>query len=76
MDVYYVCLWLDHYLHQHSECGPMGATYFGGVATFTTARDWCTETVYYPSATMVGCVTWYFGRQSMLLVIYDVIMFR
>ena len=44
--VLYVCLWLDHYLHQHDGCGPMGATWLGGVATYTTARDWCTETIF------------------------------
>ena len=51
----FVCFWLDHYLHQHDECGPMGATWLEGVATFTTARDWCTETVSYPNATIVRC---------------------
>ena len=50
-----VCLWLDHYLHQHGGCGPMGATWLGGVATFTTARDRCTKTIFCPSATVVGC---------------------
>ena len=53
--VLYVCLWLDHYLHQHDRCGPLGATWLGGIATFTTARDWCTETVFHPSATVAGC---------------------
>ena len=48
----FVYFWLDHYLHQHDGCGPMGATWLGGVATFTTARDWCTETVYCPSVTV------------------------
>ena len=70
----FVCVWLDHYLHQHGGCGPTGATWLGGVATFTTARDRCTETVYCPSATVAGCVTWYFGIRSMLLVIYALIM--
>ena len=50
-----VCLWLDHYLHQHGGCGPMGAMWLGGVATSTTARDQCIETVFYPSVTIVGC---------------------
>ena len=69
-----VCLWLDHYLHQHGRCGPTGATWLGGVATYTTARDRCTETVYCPSVTVAGCVTWYFDIQSILLVIYALIM--
>ena len=51
----YVCLWLDHYLHQHGGCGPMGATWLGGVATYTTARDRCIEMIFCPSATVVGC---------------------
>lgn len=54
--VLFVCLWFDHYLHQHGGCGPMGATWLGGVATFTTARDRCTETIFCPSATIVGCL--------------------
>ena len=62
----YVCLWLDHYLHQHGGCGPMGATWLGGIATFTTTRDRCIEMVYCPSATVAGCVTWYFDLWSML----------
>ena len=53
--VLFMCLWLDHYLHQHGGCGPMGATWLGGVATFTTARDRCTETIFCPSATVAGC---------------------
>ena len=53
--VLYVCLWLDHYLHQHRRCGPMGATWLGGVATFTTARDRCIEMIFFPSATVAGC---------------------
>ena len=36
--VLFMCLWLDHYLHQHGGCGPMGATWLGGITTFTTAR--------------------------------------
>ena len=70
----FVCLWLDHYLHQHGGSGPSGATWLGGVATFTTARDRCTETVYCSSAPVAGCVTWYFGIRSMFLVIYALIM--
>ena len=70
----FVCLWLDHYLHQHGGSGPSGATWLGGVATFTTARDRCTETVYCSSAPVAGCVTWYFGIRSMFLVIYAFIM--
>ena len=66
----FVCLWLDHYLHQHSGCGPTRATWLGGVATFTTARDRCTKIVYCSSTTMAGCFTWYFNSRSMLLVIY------
>ena len=53
--LFYVWLWLDHYLHQHGGCGPIGATWLGGVATLTTARDQCTVTFFYPSATIVGC---------------------
>ena len=33
----------------------MGATWLGGIATYTTVRDWCTETVYYSSVTVAGC---------------------
>ena len=55
MDVVFVCLWLDLYLHQHDTCGPMGATWLGGVSTYTTARDQCTEMVFCPSATIAGC---------------------
>ena len=69
-----VCVWLDHHLHQHGGCGPTSATWLGGIATFTTARDQCTETVHCSSVIVVGCVTWYFGIQSMLLVIYALIM--
>ena len=53
--VLYVCLWLDHYLHQHSGCGPMDATWSGGVATYTTTRDQCTEMIFCPSVTVAGC---------------------
>ena len=59
--VLYVCLGLDHYLHQHAGCGPTGATWLGGIATFTTARDQCIEMVYFSSAIVAGCVTWYFS---------------
>ena len=34
----------------------MGATWLGGVATFTTAKDWCTKIVLYPNATDAECV--------------------
>ena len=53
--VLYVCLWLDHYLHQHVGCGPMSAMWLGGIATFTNAREWCTEMIFCPSATVTGC---------------------
>ena len=53
--VFFVCLRLDHYLHQHGRCGPMGAMWLGGIATFTTARDQCTEMVSCRSATVAGC---------------------
>ena len=53
--VLYVCLWLDHYLHQHGGCGPTGVTWLGGVATYTTARDQCTEIVFYHSAIVARC---------------------
>ena len=46
----YVCLWLDHYLHQYDKSGPMGSTWLGGVATYTTTRDQCIEMV--PSSSM------------------------
>ena len=52
----FVCLWLDHYLHQHDGCGPMGAMWLGGIATFTTTRDQCIEMILYPSATIAKCV--------------------
>ena len=52
----FVCVWLDHYLHQHDRCGPIGATWLGGIATFTTTRDQCIETILYPSVTVAGCV--------------------
>ena len=50
-----VCFWLDHYLHQHGGSGPMGSMWLGGIATYTTAGDQCTKTVFCPSATFVGC---------------------
>ena len=53
--VLYVCLWLDHYLHQYGGYGPMGATWLGSIATSTTTRDWCTKMVFCPSATVAGC---------------------
>ena len=52
--VLYVCLWLGHFLHQHVGSGPAGSTWLGGIVTYTTDGDWCTETVYCPSATIVG----------------------
>ena len=52
-----VCLWLDHYLHQHGECGATGATWLGGIVTYTTARDQCTEMVYCTSMTVAGCLS-------------------
>lgn len=54
---YFICmyLWLDHYLHQHSGCGPMGTTWLGCVATYTIARDQCTKMIYGSSATISGC---------------------
>ena len=52
-----VCLWLDHYLHQHGGSEPMGFTWLGGVATYTTTRDRCTGTVYYSSVTVAGCLS-------------------
>ena len=55
LECVFVCLWLDHYLHQHGGCGPIGAMWLGGVATYTTTGAQCTETVYYSSATVVGC---------------------
>ena len=53
--VFFVCFWLDHYLHQHGGCEPTSATWLGGIATYTTARDRCTEMIFHPSATVVGC---------------------
>lgn len=55
MDVVFVCLWLDHYLHQHDGCGTMDATWLGGVTTFTTTGNWCTETIFCPSTTVARC---------------------
>ncbi len=34
----------------------MGATWLGGMATYTIARDQCTKTVLYPSVTIARCV--------------------
>ena len=62
----FVCLWLDHYLHQHGKCGPRGATWLGGVTTFTTARDRCTETIFVLVRLLLDVFTWYFKFQSML----------
>ena len=64
--VLFMCLWLDHYLHQHGGCGPIAATWLGGVATFTTARDRCTETIFVLVWPLLDVFTWYFGFQSML----------
>lgn len=56
MDVmFYVCLWLDHYLHQHGRSGPMGSKWLGGVAIFTIVGDQYIEIVYCPSVIVVGC---------------------
>ena len=66
-----MCLWLDHYLHQHGGCGPTGATWLGGIATYTTTRDWCTETVYCSSVTIAGCFSLgTSGSRVCFLVIY------
>ena len=53
--VFVVCLWLDHYLHQHGGCGPTSATCLGGISTFTTARDQCIEIVFCPNVIVAGC---------------------
>lgn len=66
MGVYFVCLWLDHYLHQYGGCGPLGATWLEGIATFTTTRDQCTETVLSLIRPLLDVFTWYFRFQSML----------
>ena len=50
-----VCLWLDHYLHQHGGSGPTGATWLGGIATYTTTRDRCIEMIYCSSMTVARC---------------------
>ena len=55
MDVFFVCLWFDHYLHQHGKCGPTGAMWLGGIATYTTTGDQCTKMVFSPSVHIVGC---------------------
>ena len=52
-----VCLWLDHYLHQHGGCGLMDAMWLGGIATYTTARDQCVEMVYCSSVIVAGCIS-------------------
>ena len=70
----FVCLWLDHYLRQHGGCGATGATWLGGVATFTTARDRCIETIFVLVRPLLDVLSWYFGIQSMFLVIYAFIM--
>ena len=61
-----MCLWLDHYLHQHGGCGPMGAMWLGGIATFTTTRDRCTEMIFVLVRLLLDVFTWYFGFRSML----------
>ena len=33
----------------------MGSMWLGGIATYTTARDQSIETVFCPSAAIVGC---------------------
>ena len=55
-DCVFVFLWLDHYLRQQGGCGPTGATWLGGVATYTTVRDWCIEVVIHPSVTIARCL--------------------
>ena len=64
--VLYVCLWLDHYLHHHGGCGPMGAMWLGGIATFTTSRDQCTKTIFVLVRPLLDVLTWYFKFWSML----------
>ena len=56
--VFFVCLRLDHYLHQHGRCGPTGATWLGGVATYTTTMDQCTKMIFFPSSTFawISCL--------------------
>ena len=53
--VIFACFLLDHYLHQHDKSGPIGCMWLGGVATYTTARDWCTEMVSCPSMIIARC---------------------
>ena len=70
MDVIFVCLWLDHYLHQHGGCGPMGTMWLGGIATYTTIgsgvqRQSCS------SATVARCFSpSTLGSKVCFLVIY------
>ena len=64
--VLFMCLWLDHYLHQHGGCGPTGATWLGGIATYTIARDRCTETIFVLVRPFLDIFTWYFEFRSML----------
>ena len=71
--VIFVCLWFDHYLHKYNGCGPMDARWLGGIATYTTSRDWCTEMVFCASdcCWMFSLDTSSFG--VCFLVIYDFI---
>ena len=49
----------------------MGATWLGGIATHTIARDRCTEMVYYSSVTIAGCLSLgTLGFRVCFLVIY------
>ena len=73
----YVCLWLDHYLHQHDESGPIGSMWLGGIATYTTARDWCTKMIFYPSVTVARCfhlVLWVLEYAFIGMLGYHVLM--
>ena len=66
-----VYLWLFHYRHQHDGCGPLSAMWLGGIATYTTARDQCTETVYCSSVIIAGCLSLgTLGSGVCFLVIY------
>ena len=44
----------------------MGAMWLGGVATYTTTRDQCTETVFVLVQLLLDVFTWYFRFRSRL----------
>lgn len=49
-----VCGWIVISIRNIGS-GPTGSTWLGGVATYTTIGDQCTEIVYYLDATVARC---------------------